>query len=322
MGYNRQNLIRIKDAYKTKRQNAIKLSEDRRRAIHAISPQIEEIDQRLSATGLKLFQAACSGGESLQERLTEVRRENEKLLQKRASLLTDMGYSADYTEVHYECSSCSDTGYLPNTYMCPCMKRALTMEGFKTSGLGTLIERQSFDNFSLDYYAENAENLDRMKTNLQIMREYAENFSSASSNLLLMGGTGLGKTHLSTAVARIVIERGYDVLYDTAPNIFADFEHDKFKSNQRDEEARGDKYLDCDLLIIDDLGTEIHTQFTLSCLYNLVNTRLNRGKATIISTNLMQKELLSRYDARLTSRFFGEYQILQFKGRDIRLQKN
>ncbi len=321
MGYSQDNFIRTKELYEAKRTRAIKLSEDRRRAIHAISPTIAEIDRQLSSTGLKLFRAACDGGDALAERLAEVRAENEALLEKRRALLAEMGYPADYTEVHYECTDCCDTGYLENTHMCPCMKRALTAEGFRSSGLGVLADKQSFDNFSLAYYQADADTYALMKANFATMRTYAESFDAKSGNLLLIGGTGLGKTHLSTAVAKAVIERGYDVLYDSAPNILADFEHDKFK-NYRDEAPKSDKYFDCDLLIIDDLGTEISTQVTLSFLYNLINTRLNRGKSTVISTNLAQKELLSRYDARLTSRFLGEYRILQFRGVDIRLQRD
>ena len=154
-----------------------------------------------------------------------------------------------------------------------------------------------------------------------ICRDYAENFKpGASRNLLFIGNTGLGKTHLSTAIAKKVIEGGCDVVYDTAQNIFADFEIEHFSRN-RDEEDRTSRYFDCDLLIIDDLGSEMSNQFTVSVLYLLINTRLNRGLSTMISTNLNQKELRERYWDRITSRLFGEYRILLFLGTDVRAQK-
>ena len=312
---------RVKEAYDKKRQRAIEQSDSRRAALHETSSELRVLDEALSKTGLKLFRIAIDGGkDALAEAVSAVRVENERLLTRRAEILASLGYPADYTEVHYECEHCKDTGYLDTTEMCPCMKRALAEEGFRASGLGELIDLQSFDNFTLDYYKKDENAYEWMRQNLQFLRRFAENFTPRRDSFLLIGGTGLGKTHLSTAIARCVIERGYDVRYDSVSNVFSDLEYDKFKS-RGDEARRGDKYLDCDLLILDDLGTEISTQFTVSALYNLVNTRLNRGKSTIISTNLSHSELLSRYDERLTSRFFGEYTVLQFKGTDVRMQK-
>ena len=320
MGYDREIFKRVKDRYDEKRQLAVKTAEERRLMIHEQSPAIADIDRALAGTGLKLFRAACEGTDSLQERIAEMRRENEALRAKRASLLEMIGYSADYTEAHYECRQCNDSGYLDDASMCPCMKRALAIESFRASGLGDTIDRQTFDNFSLSYYKNDPDAYERMTENLQVLREYADTFTPKSANLLLTGGTGLGKTHLSTAVARTVIERGYSVLYDTAHNIFSDFNYDQFKSRP-DEELRSEKYFSCDLLLLDDLGTEVQTKNTTSYFYNLVNTRMNRGKATIISTNLFFNELLSRYGDRIASRLMGEYRVLQFRGEDVRLSR-
>lgn len=321
MSYNRANLVRIKEEYEKKRLRAIEISEMRRAELHEKSADIAALDAQLSKTGLKLFGAACNGKDSLDKQLKEVRNENESLLAARAEKLENLGYPKDYTEVHYECAACSDTGFLPNTKMCSCMKRALVLAGFRSSGLGNLIDRQSFDNFSLDYYKNDRDAFERMKHNAEIIRKYAEGFTLNGDNMLLMGGTGLGKTHLSTAMARIIIEKGFDVLYESAPNIFGDFEYDRFKSGYNETSSHSDRYFECELLIIDDLGTENSTQFTNSCLYHLLNTRLNRGLATVVNTNLTQSELLSRYGDRITSRLLGEYRILQFKGLDVRLQR-
>ncbi len=324
MGYNRSNLIRLREEYEAKRHRAVSLAAQRREQLHAESAALAEIDTLLSQTGLKLFAIACKGDkEALDDLINQVRAENEALLSKRAALLEELGLPADYTEVQYECRRCNDSGYLPDTRMCPCFKQALTLAGFRSSGLGDLIDKQSFDNFSLDYYRQNKDELQRMTQNLEQAKTYAQDFHAGSGNLLFMGGTGLGKTHLSTAIARTVIGRGYDVLYESAQNIFNDFEYDRFKSSYRDreDEPRGAKYLECDLLIMDDLGAEMSTQFTTSCLYHILNTRINQGRATLVSTNLLQHELLTRYGERITSRFIGEYHILQFCGADVRLQK-
>ena len=149
-------------------------------------------------------------------------------------------------------------------------------------------------------------------------KNYVKNFAKRKADLLLMGTTGTGKTHISTAIAAEIIKKGYDVIYDSAQNIINDFEFDKFKSWYGREESRSDKYLECDLLIIDDLGTEFTSQFALSCLYNLLNTRQNKGLATIVSTNLTSEELSGKYEGRITSRLMSG-RLLMFDGRDHRI---
>ena len=152
-------------------------------------------------------------------------------------------------------------------------------------------------------------------------KDFAESFDKTGKNLLFIGGTGLGKTHLSTAIAARAIERGFDVVYETAQNVIADFEYDRFKSGYGESESRSERYLACDLLIMDDLGAELTNQFTVSSLYNIINTRINLGKSMLISTNLGQKNLFERYDERITSRLFGEFDPYLFRGVDIRRQK-
>lgn len=322
MGYNRENFRRIKEEYETKYLQARAEADRRRAEIAERFPEIAELDRAMRDTGIELLRTAVGGGPGAVERLAALREQNETLQATRRELLTAKGYPADYTEVHYECERCGDTGYV-DTKMCDCMRRALIMAGFESSGLGHLIETQTFENFSLDYYRQRPDHYATMKRNYDTLYRFAHEFRAGQRhNLALFGGTGLGKTHLSSAVARVVIERGYDVCYVTAVGMMADYEYDRFKSG-RDEQisASLDRYADCDLLIIDDLGTELTNQFTVSVLYNLINTRLNRGLSTIISTNLTQKELRDRYWDRITSRIFGEYQLLSFVGMDVRAQK-
>ena len=159
-----------------------------------------------------------------------------------------------------------------------------------------------------------------MRLSLSVAKNYCKNFSKSKGNLLLIGKTGTGKTHVSTAIAREVINLGYDVIYDSVQNIISDFEDDRFRRGYNDDELKTEKYLECDLLIIDDLGTEFTTQVTVSCIYNLLNTRYNKGLATIISTNLSHDELARKYEDRIYSRIIGAgTKILPFVGRDKRI---
>lgn len=313
MGYSAENYRAVKEILEKRRQAALATSEEHRRILHERSPEAAELDRALSRTGMSLFRAACGGRSS--DAFVRVMQENQALQEARATLLASLGLPADYTEVHYTCPLCGDTGYR-DIHMCDCMRRELVLAGFRSSGLGALCDRQSFENFSLDYYRADDETFRRMERNLKILRQYADDFTLKSRNMLLIGKTGLGKTHLSTAVARRVIERGYDVRYESAPQMFARLEEERFRTQESAE-----TYLSCDLLILDDLGVEPQTQYSLACLYNILNTRINGAHPTIINTNLTESDLQERYNDRITSRLLGEYAPLIFMGEDVRRQK-
>jgi DNA replication protein DnaC len=320
MAYKVENYRLVRERFEEKRHRAVREAELRREEIHRLCPEIAVIDEALAKTGMQIFTAACGGGEDVQERIARIRRENEQLLSERRALLTALGYPTDYTDACYECPKCKDSGFV-NCRMCECMHRELVLEGFRSSGIGRMIDRQSFDNFSLDYYRTSDADYERMKINLEAAIEFSETAPPAYENLLLCGSTGLGKTHLSSAIAKRVIERGYDVKYESVQNILSDFEHDRFRSGYGAElDERSHVYLEAELLIIDDLGTEMTNTFTVSVLYQIVNTRINQGRPTVISTNLTQKELRERYGDRVASRIFGEYRPLLFCGRDVRFQ--
>lgn len=316
MAYNRDNFVKLKKEYETKKKNAIADAESRAAKLHALYPDVALIDEELRLTGVKLMQEAMKGKIGLEERIKAVENENLALQSRREALLKAYNIPLDYSDVKYECSDCMDTGYI-GINMCHCFKSALAKAAFETSGLGALLKDQSFDTFDMFYYMDDRQNFDKMKKNVEKCRYYADNFDNSGKNLIFIGGTGLGKTHLSTSIAKVVIENGFDVVYDSAPNIFNDFNKEQFK----DETGLTDKYFECDLLILDDLGTEMHTAFTVSCLYNLINTRLNTGKSTIINTNLSIDELRKMYTDRITSRVFGCFEPLLFSGKDIRMQK-
>lgn len=325
MGYNKENLKNIRAEYATKALRAEAEADARREEVYAEIPELREMDRRLSAFGLRIMQAALAGGET-EGQIAALRAENERIQAARGTLLRQHGFPAHYTEPQYECVKCRDTGYV-GIHMCECMRLRLIEVGKSTSGLSALMAKQSFENFSLDYYRQNPAELRIMEHNYQTVLQYAEQFTLSAAkpspkSLLFLGGTGLGKTHLSTAVARRVIERGYDVYYNSAVGMISDFEFRRFGNavaqSDGDDTAR---YTECDLLIVDDLGTEVVNQFTLSCLYHVINTRLNLGKPTVISTNLTADDLRRVYSDRITSRLLCEYLLIPFYGVDVRKQK-
>ena len=320
MGYNSSIYKRIYDEYSQKYLIARERADIRAQEVRRAIPEIAKIDRELSLTGLEVFSASLSGGDTA-SKIAEIRAKNESLQARRAELLVANGYPADYSDVKYDCTKCGDTGFVENK-MCSCMKEALTLAGIESSGFANLIKEQGFDNFSLDYYKKNATHYDIMGKNLEFLKDYANNFDAKkSSSILMMGGTGLGKTHLSSAVAYEVIEKGNDVFYTGAIDLFSQFEIQRFKSYNNEPNELIERYFECDLLIIDDLGTEMINQFSVSTLYNLLNDRLSRKKPTIVSTNLSQDEIMKKYTDRITSRMFGEYKIVFFAGTDIRAQK-
>lgn len=325
MSYNKENFKRIRAEYETKALRAEEEADARRRELHQAIPALRILDSKLSSFGLRIMDEVLRGGDP-SKNIAALRAENEAIAAERAALLKKHGYPANYSSPQYECDTCRDTGYV-GIKMCNCMRKRLIAAAMESSGLSMLLKKQSFDNFSLDYYLLDKESYATMRQNYQVVRNYAENFTMEKDkpmpeSLLFLGGTGLGKTHLSTAVARTVIERGYDVFYNSAIGMLSDFESRRFGNGL--VESEGDntaRYTECELLIIDDLGTEVVNQFTLSCLYHVLNTRLNLQKPTIISTNLSAAELRKHYQDRIISRLMGEYRVLLFLGTDIRKQK-
>ena len=321
MGYNRENYARIREIYETKYKDAQAAADARKAEAQARIPGLVEIDRQLSGVGMRIMAEALGSGDNWAEKIAQIRADNEKLREQKKQMLIAAGYPADYTDIKYECEKCADSGFVDG-YMCDCMKQELIMAGYESSGIANLLRTQSFETFSLDYYKFNAEAYQVMSMVLDYAKKYAESFKGkGSDNLLLMGDTGLGKTHISSAIAKRIIQRGYDVYYVSAINMLSGFEYQRFGTASSPQIESPDRLFESDLLIIDDLGTEISNQFSISVIYNLINTRLNTGKPTIISTNLSRNELRQRYCDRITSRIFGEYSPIVFKGTDVRAQK-
>jgi len=290
--------------------------------VYANIPEIRRIDGAIRGlmselVGLALGKKGRSGPELEAESLA--------LQQRRRQLLKEKGYSEDYLEPIYACSKCRDTGFLTGGGMCECLVTLYKQE--QTAELSPLLKNgeETFARFRLDYYSSVAPEGQtaprrQMERIYKFCQGYAEGFGADSSNLLFTGAPGLGKTFLSAAIARVVAERGHSVAYDTASGLLAVFEREKFgrDEDKADAASRVRQLLSCDLLILDDLGTEMATAFNQSALYNLIDGRLRSGKKTVISTNLTGGELTHRYGAQLGSRLNGEYLRLEFLGRDIR----
>lgn len=319
MAYNKHVVLAVQRDFEAKRRASEAKRAMRLEEVYALCPKIREIDEELRKVSFEIVGAISLGKEECALKIEQIKERNLALQKKRAELLVSLGLDASYTELEYECELCKDTGYVSG-FLCKCYKEALSLKGYAHSGLAKLLEKQSFESFSFDYYK--GEDRRVIEQNFDELLSFAKNFETDKRSFLLYGPTGLGKTHLSSAVARYLLDNGYDVVYESAQNVFADFERDRFRDRFDDEvELVSDKYLDCDLLILDDLGTEMVTQFSVSCLYNIINTRLNCGLPIIASTNLRSDEIRKIYHDRITSRLFGEFTIQQFSGQDIRRQK-
>lgn len=282
-------------------------------AAYNAEPRLTEIDRSLSAIGASLAVAALNGGD-----VAEIKKRSEALSREKKVLLNKFGVQ----DIKYDCPLCSDTGYVGGK-ICGCVKHLVAAfiaeEMSEEMPLGT----SRFDNFDLKYYPDKdtkeGNPRRRMTAILKVCREYALKFDpKTSGNLLFMGSAGLGKTHLTLAIAGAVIENGFIPIYGAAENLFSQIEKEKFTGENR---GAYDAMIKSDLLIIDDLGAEMATQFTKSALYNIVNTRLLANRPTVINTNLTMKEIETRYTPRISSRLIGSFEAYKFIGHDIRQQK-
>ncbi len=302
--------------------------ERRRAEIYRTVPRIAEIDRQLRGTVPKVVAAALRQGSDPAPAIAAVRTENLRLQSERAALLEEHGWPADALDGRPACPKCRDTGWV-GASMCQCLRTLCTQEQIRELSKLLDLGEQSFDSFSLEFYSaspwpgEGISPRENMEFIYEVCLNYAHKFGRFPfRNLFLAGAPGLGKTFLSACIARTVSERGFSVVYDTAVNIFAQFEEQKFSRDRLDaEEARDEtrRYLGCDLLIVDDLGSELTTPFVQSALYTLVNTRLMAGRRTVISSNLSMDEVRRRYSPQTASRLEGEYRVLTFFGEDIRL---
>lgn len=330
MAYDANILHRATLRLEAERRSRQERVERMRRQAYERQPKLLQLDKRLQATMAQLVAATLRQGGDPVRAVQEVREKNLDLQQERAVLLGSLGLPPDALDDKPACPLCGDTGWR-GAQMCQCLKKLCAQEQIQELSKLLDLGEQSFDSFRLDYYSQTpypgkgTSPRKNMELTYDVCLNYVQKFESCLfRNLLMSGPPGLGKTFLSACIARAVSEHGYSVVYDTAGNIFAQFEAKKFLRDSADgQDARDEtrRYLNCDLLIVDDLGSELTTQFTQSALYELINTRLVAERHTVISTNLSLEEIARRYNPQIASRIEGEYHVLHFFGDDIRMLK-
>ncbi|MBR3240862.1 MAG: ATP-binding protein [Oscillospiraceae bacterium] len=325
-------LARAREALEDERRENQAEQQRRTDLIYHRIPEIESIDRRMRSQMSDLVRLTLSKPADLSHRLEKLQKENLDLQMRKAELLHAQGFPIDYLDEIVSCKVCGDTGMVDGR-LCACMERRYNRE--LTKELSVLLRSgdESFERFDLSLYPDTPEQesgvsaRSAMRIVFSACRGFADSFPDVPANLrnlLLRGESGLGKTYLSACIARSVAERGYSVCYDTASAALEAFEKQKFSRIPEEAEAaalRAERMLSCDLMILDDLGTEMPTPAAASALYTLINTRLTRSLHTVISTNCSDDELRRRYSPQICSRLFGEFLELPFYGNDIRLMK-
>jgi DNA replication protein DnaC len=289
---------------------------------YAAVPALERLDRQIADAGIAVLRALEMDRESAADYLLLLGQQNQAAQEQRRQLLTGHRFPPEYLTERHTCAQCRDTGFVGGR-RCACFTQLVRSLQYRELSMDAPLEKSAFALFRLDYYPGQAapgrqSPRKLMETALAFCRQYAAEFSEFSPSLLLSGPTGLGKTHLSLAIAGEVIQRGYGVIYGSAQNLFRRLERERFARAGEGSGAAEESLLDCDLLILDDLGAEFMTSFTASVLYNIINTRLNRRKPVIINTNLTDAELEATYSQRIASRIMGNYIVLRLQGSDIR----
>lgn len=326
MGYSSSVYKAAADRLFERRLKAEKEADRRKTEIYRKLPRTKELEKEISRCGIQAARAVISGGDVTEE-MKNLRDRNLAMQSELAEILTSNGYDKDVFEPSYRCKRCNDTGYYEEngrTLVCNCLKQTLVSCACEELNRTAPLSLSTFESFSLDYYDKEIDSktgispYNHMSKILRYCRSYADNFAKNSESILMKGATGLGKTHLSLAIANEVIKKGYGVIYVSAPSLMQKLEKQYFS---RDDDSAIDMLVECDLLIVDDLGTEFRSQLSVSLMYNIFNSRMLANKPVIINTNLELRELEKNYTERFVSRIIGNAQKLDFLGRDIRVRK-
>lgn len=320
MAYSNEIYNKAKRILEKRHDTAVMEADIRSAQIKEEIPEIKKIQAGLQQVGLEISQLFFYK-QNTDEKVAELRARSEALVEERSRLLKANGYRENAMKPQFVCEMCEDKGFI-NGRMCTCHKQLLKDFMRKEVSRFAPLDKCTFDNFVLDYYSEQPmENAiiprQRAEKIFDTCRKYAQNFSLNSKNLVFFGGAGLGKTHLSLAIANVVINKGFNVCYGTSQNICDDLQSEQFGRTDNINYTKN-QVLGCDLLVLDDLGTEIDNQYSIATVYNIVNSRLLAGRPTIISTNYTFSKLEEKYDKRITSRLTGEYVPFYFIGNDIR----
>lgn len=324
MAYSQEVVRRARQALEQAKADKDSVYRQRLQTVYAQLPRVKQIDLELRKSMVLATQAVFSRSEGAENALEQVKKANQALQQERQNLI-EQTFGKDYLDERPLCARCGGVGYI-GSQMCSCLEALCRQEQKKELQLlscGTC----RFEDFQVAYYpnrtipGSNLSIRKIMEKTYADCRNYAQTFGSHRENLLFSGDTGLGKTFLSACIACQVAEKGYSVAYESAPHLFEKLEKAKFSGDPEAEQAAR-RFAQSDLLIVDDLGTELGGQFVTTALYTLINDRLLAGKATIISTNLTADEMEKRYSSQILSRLRGSYKRVAFVGDDIRILKN
>lgn len=324
MAYDKVIRARVAAQFKKRKAERQRAMFQNREDVYAACGEVKEIENALSQSAFLAYRDILNGANSdeVAQKLTKMGRE---AAIRKQQLLSAHGFTPDYLDETYDCPACKDEGFVGDV-MCECYRRALICEAYRVSNLSAL-SQQTFDKFNRNFYAKEPEAdgvspYEAMGVIYRQAKQFADGFDQTDQNLLFYGSSGLGKTFLSSCIANQLIASGKTVLYQSSGSLFSILEHIRFNRTVSDEERYIAASADTvDLLIIDDLGTETINDYTLGELFRIVNTRLLENKKTIISTNFSIGDLKQMYSERLLSRLIGNYALLHFRGKDIRLQK-
>lgn len=318
MGYNKETYDIAKAELARRKSDAEHKAYVVKENFLQLHPEGRTLLEKIGSAGSRAAIAVIKGG-NVKEELEKLKNENLRLQKEFNDLLEANGLTREDITPNYNCKKCGDTGYVDG-YMCSCFKDLLKNTAFNALNRISPLKISSFDSFSTDYYSVLPESQRlMMERNFAYCKNYAENFSLSSPSVLFQGGTGLGKTHLSLAIAGKAIEKGFGVVYGSVHNFASALEKERFSNSGEDDTA--DLLISADLLLLDDLGTEFQSQYVSSSIYNIIDTRIMKSLPTIISTNLTIDEIQKRYGERLVSRLFSCYTRLTFVGKDIRIMK-
>lgn len=317
MSYDRRVLEAARLELEQRKQTAEASAAARQQEFFQRCPRAEEIRRELAHNAAAAARAVVSGGD-VRAQMERHKAHGLALSREYDALLAGCGLTRRDLAPSYHCPECKDTGFVDGR-MCACYRQLRKQTAYRQLSDGLPLAASSFERFSLECYQDDPRALKQMGAILRACREYAERLRPHSPSLLFYGGTGLGKTHLSLAIANAAIEKGFGVVYGSVQSFTSSFEKERF--DREDEQSTAGSMKDCDLLILDDLGTELTTPFVQSALYTIVNSRITDRRASILSTNLKLEDLARRYTAQTVSRIEGEYQVLPFFGEDIRRLK-
>jgi len=311
--------------YDEKRRNARYALDERRAQVYDKCPEIKDLDIRVARESFERAKRSLLAEEP--DALTGLEEKNRALAAQKEKLLVENGFPADYLKIKYECDICKDRGYIGNT-RCSCFKKALSEFLLKDSNMSRLLEKENFDTFDISLFSDDPSLKDEtlgltpyenIMSVLAKAERYVKTFDETHGNILIYGPTGVGKTFISSCIAKALIDTSHSVLYHTAASLFSTLEEKRFGSGDKDLSRKNEEHIfECDLLIIDDLGSEFYTQFTASSLFNIINERLLAGRSTIISTNLSFDKIVYNYSERTYSRICKYYDLFKIIGADLR----